>query len=154
MTYTYNGVEYAGYPGNHWSELAGVDADGNGLFDASYVLPNGPGTDHAPIRGAWENGVIVKPKPKPIVVDGTTFFNILAAADFTYTHAESDAGYSDRKPLLPLTTDPVPSLRRAPAPGRADRTGMAPVWASLGDRRMGSLTENLPRFTVGRMGRQ
>ncbi|NLE27888.1 MAG: PKD domain-containing protein, partial [Clostridiaceae bacterium] len=49
---------------------------------------------------------------EPIVVDnvtygGSTFFNILAAAGYTYTYAESDAGYTDRKPLLTLTIDGV-----------------------------------------------
>ncbi len=35
---------------------------------------------------------------------------------------ESGAGYGDREPLPALTMDPAPSLRRAPAPGRVDRT--------------------------------
>ena len=49
---------------------------------------------------------------EPIVVDnvsygGNTFFNILAAAGYTYTYADSDSGYSDRKPLLTLTIDNI-----------------------------------------------
>ncbi|MCK9276804.1 MAG: PKD domain-containing protein [Methanoculleus sp.] len=49
---------------------------------------------------------------EPIVVDnvsygGNTFFNILAAAGYTYTYGDSDSGYSDRKPLLTLTIDGV-----------------------------------------------
>jgi len=68
--------------------------------------------------------VVTKPDPiifntsvtvyadEPILVDnvsygGNTFFNILAAAGYVYTYADSDAGYSDRKPLLTLTIDDV-----------------------------------------------
>ena len=58
------------------------------------------------------NASVVVYSDEPIVVDsvtygGSTFFNILAAAGYTYTYAESDAGYTDRKPLLTLTIDGV-----------------------------------------------
>ena len=68
--------------------------------------------------------IVTKPEPivfntsvtvyadEPIVVDnvsygGNTFFNILAAAGYTYTYGDSESGYSDRKPLLTLTIDDV-----------------------------------------------
>ncbi|HNQ32678.1 MAG TPA: PKD domain-containing protein, partial [Methanoculleus sp.] len=98
----------------------------DGIIDEPYVLPDDLGTDYAPLVGAWEDGVIASPAPEPIVVNasvtvyadepivvngttygGNSFFNILAAAGFTYTYAESDAGYGDRKPLLTLTIDGV-----------------------------------------------
>ena len=68
--------------------------------------------------------IVTKPEPivfntsvtvyadEPIVVDnvsygGNTFFNILAAAGYTYTYGDSESGYSDRKPPLTLTIDDV-----------------------------------------------
>jgi len=212
VTYTYKGTEHTGFVGNFWSNYTATDADGDGIGDTAYVLPDGLGTDYAPLAGAWENGVIVagpapatpsdvtitspapgstyeigipvqfsatatgadltytwetgdggnatgqdvtytyskpgnytinltvsnehgnasaetgivvtKPDPivfntsvtvyadEPIVVDnvsygGNTFFNILAAAGYTYTYGDSESGYSDRKPLLTLTIDDV-----------------------------------------------
>ena len=212
VTYTYDGVEHTGFVGNFWSSYTATDDDNDGILDTPHVLPDGLGTDHAPLAGAWENGVIVAgpapatpsnvtitsptpgstceiglpvqfsatasgtnltytwdfgtgnsvtgqnvtytyskagnytinltvsnehgsasasteisaTKPEPIVFntsvtvyadesividnttyDGNTFFNILAAAGYTYTYGDSDSGYSDRKPLLTLTIDNV-----------------------------------------------
>ncbi|CVK32651.1 exported protein of unknown function [Methanoculleus bourgensis] len=212
VTYTYNGVEHTGFVGNFWSSYAATDDNNDGILDTPHVLPDGLGTDYAPLAGAWVDGVIVagpapatpsdvtitspapgstyeigipvqfsatatgadltytwetgdggnatgqdvnytyskpgtytvnltvsnehgsssaeigivitKPDPivfntsvtvyadEPIVVDnvsygGNTFFNILAAAGYTYTYGDSESGYSDRKPLLTLTIDDV-----------------------------------------------
>jgi PKD repeat protein len=212
VTYTYDSVEHTGFVGNFWSSYTATDDDNDGILDTPHVLPDGLGTDHAPLAGAWENGVIVAgpapatpsdvtitsptpgstceiglpvqfsatasgtnltytwdfgtgnsvtgqnvtytyskagnytinltvsnehgstlasteisaTKPEPIVFntsvtvyadesividnttyDGNTFFNILAAAGYTYTYGDSDSGYSDRKPLLTLTIDNV-----------------------------------------------
>ncbi|MDD3932257.1 MAG: PKD domain-containing protein [Methanoculleus sp.] len=218
VTYTYKDTEHTGFVGNFWSNYTASDVDGDGILDTPHVLPDGLGTDHAPLAGAWEGGVIVagpapatpsdvtitfpapgstyeigipvrfsatatgadltytwetgdggnatgqdvnytyskpgtytvnltvsnehgsasaetgivvtKPDPiifntsvtvyadEPIVVDnttygGNTFFNILAAAGYTYTYGDSESGYSDRKPLLTLTIDDVTYPTRA-----------------------------------------
>ncbi|MCK9307848.1 MAG: PKD domain-containing protein, partial [Methanoculleus sp.] len=90
-----------------------------GTYTVNLTASSGSGTSSA------QAGIVVtKPDPilfntsvtvymdEPIVVDGVrysgnTFFNILAAAGYTYTYADNDSGYSDRKPLLTLTMDGV-----------------------------------------------
>ncbi|WP_394339962.1 PKD domain-containing protein [Methanoculleus sp. UBA303] len=84
VTYTYDGVEHTGFVGNFWSSYAASDADGDGILDTPHVLPDGLGTDHAPLAGAWENGVIASPAPEPktwYVGEGGDYAAIQAAVD-------------------------------------------------------------------------
>ncbi|MDD3932256.1 MAG: PKD domain-containing protein [Methanoculleus sp.] len=84
VTYTYKDTEHTGFIGNFWSNYAASDADGDGILDTPHVLPSGLGTDHAPLAGAWENGVIASPAPEPktwYVGEGGDYAAIQAAVD-------------------------------------------------------------------------
>ncbi|HOI57953.1 MAG TPA: PKD domain-containing protein [Methanoculleus sp.] len=84
VTYTYDGVEHTDFVGNFWSSYAASDADGDGILDTPHVLPSGLGTDHAPLAGAWEDGVIASPAPEPktwYVGEGGDYAAIQAAVD-------------------------------------------------------------------------
>lgn len=88
VTYTYKGVEHTGYPGNFWSNYTGEDANADGIIDTPYVLPDGLGTDYAPLAGVWEDGAIAAPEPKTWYVDDD------GGADFTTIQAAVDAASS------------------------------------------------------------
>jgi len=79
-TYTYKGAEYTGFPGNYWSGYNGTDDNNDGLIDTPYVLPGGLGTDHAPLMGAWDNGVIAG-LSEPVV--GPTTWYVGDGGDYT-----------------------------------------------------------------------
>jgi len=84
VTYTYNGVEHTGFVGNFWSSYTATDDNNDGILDTPHVLPSGLGTDHAPLAGAWENGVIASPAPEPktwYVGEGGDYAAIQAAVD-------------------------------------------------------------------------
>ncbi|AKB34216.1 cell surface protein [Methanosarcina siciliae HI350] len=56
IEYNYNGATYSGYLGNFWSSAyTGSDAEGNGIGNTPYTIPDGLGTDHAPLMAGYEN---------------------------------------------------------------------------------------------------
>lgn len=55
LEYTYHGQTYTNSMGNYYSDYSGTDADGNGIGDTPYVLPDDLGTDNAPLMEPWEN---------------------------------------------------------------------------------------------------
>ncbi|QYZ78743.1 hypothetical protein E2N92_04515 [Methanofollis formosanus] len=64
VTYTYHGVEHTGYLGNFWSNCTGEDTNDDGVINTAYELPDGLGTDHAPLMGTWQDGVISASAPE------------------------------------------------------------------------------------------
>ncbi len=64
VAYTYNSATYTDFPGNYWgNDYSGTDADGNGIGDTSFTVPDGLGDDYRPLMGAWKNGEITYTPP-------------------------------------------------------------------------------------------
>ncbi|AKB34214.1 cell surface protein [Methanosarcina siciliae HI350] len=62
VEYTYNGATYNGYPGNYWgAAYTGTDADGDGIGDTPYEVPDSLGTDYSPLISPKENYEILEP---------------------------------------------------------------------------------------------
>lgn len=53
LTYQYNNTTFTSYMGNFWSDYKGLDADGDGLGDTSYVIDSDE--DRHPLMSRFEN---------------------------------------------------------------------------------------------------
>jgi parallel beta-helix repeat protein len=70
VSYTYNGETYTGYLGNFWgAAYTGSDNSPiDGIGDTAYTIPEGLGTDYAPLMAGYEN----YPAPEPS--SATTYY--------------------------------------------------------------------------------
>ena len=108
VTYTYNGVERTGYLGNHWLDYTGVDTNGDGIGDTPYALPDGLGTDYAPLMGAWENGVITGSEPAlpyTVLYEGTV--DIPAGSTIQAPISPKSGGYTPGEDFVEIPANSV-----------------------------------------------
>ncbi|MCM1987633.1 NosD domain-containing protein [Methanococcoides seepicolus] len=81
MEYVYNGVAYTGYIGNFWdSDYTESDSNGDGIGDTSYTVPDGLGTDDAPLMAGFENYDSSVPEPIIFISPGDSLQAAVDAA--------------------------------------------------------------------------
>ncbi len=64
ITYTFDDAQYTGYLGNHWSDYEGIDADGDGVGDTPYIIPDDK-NDTYPLMENFENYKIISINNNP-----------------------------------------------------------------------------------------
>jgi len=62
ITYMYEGKTYTNYTGNYWDDYTGTDADGDGIGDSSYSIPN-DNDDNYPLMKPFEHYTPAKANP-------------------------------------------------------------------------------------------
>ncbi|WP_220682504.1 NosD domain-containing protein [Methanofollis formosanus] len=103
ITYTYNSTTHTGYLGNFWSAHTGDDENNDGVIDTPYVLPDGLGTDHAPLNATHDAYVpVALPEPKTRYVDDdggegvyTTISDAVSASNAGDTIVVKDGAYTE-----------------------------------------------------------
>lgn len=101
ITYTYNDATHTGYLGNFWSDYTGDDTNNDGVIDTPYALPDGLGTDHAPLMAAHD-AYAPPPEPQTRYVDDdggegvyTTISDAVAASNAGDTIVVRDGAYTE-----------------------------------------------------------
>ncbi|MBP2145988.1 parallel beta-helix repeat protein [Methanofollis sp. W23] len=100
LTYTYDGTTHTGYLGNSWSDYEDIDEDGDGVIDTQYDLPDGLGTDYAPLTAAGEKYNVLVPQTRYVDDDGgdgvyTTIQEAVDAAEFVDTIVVRNGTYTE-----------------------------------------------------------
>jgi parallel beta-helix repeat protein len=99
-TYFYNGTAHTGYLGNSWSDYTGDDTNNDGVIDTPYDLPDGLGTDHAPLTAAGGEYEVLVPQTLYVDDDGgdgvyTTIQAAVNAARSVDTIVVRDGAYTE-----------------------------------------------------------
>ncbi|WP_342678477.1 NosD domain-containing protein [Methanofollis sp. UBA420] len=100
VTYFYNSTGHTGYLGNFWSDYTGADEDVDGVIDTPYDLPEGLGTDYAPLKEAGGEYEVLVPQTLYVDDDGgdgvyTTIQAAVDAAQCVDTIVVRDGAYTE-----------------------------------------------------------
>ncbi|WP_298665584.1 NosD domain-containing protein [uncultured Methanofollis sp.] len=100
LTYAYKDTTHTGYLGNSWSDYTGDDTNNDGVIDTPYDLPDGLGTDHAPLTAAGGEYEVLVPQTLYVDDDGgdgvyTTIQEAVDAAQCVDTIVVRDGAYTE-----------------------------------------------------------